>query len=133
MRFLLLTIPLAFATLTVHAEEVYQCKHAGGTSMSWEMGNWYSGEGMKSKINPKENHSISIFVKSKTEAILKGNAGVETLTRNGDDYFFERTGTGTLVVWRVLPGKQGRPTYIVQTKAYDLWGPATFTDLFECQ
>lgn len=128
IRFLI-TIIAAISVSSTFASEILNCTQAADSSITFE-----SNGKFKAESSVKENKKYKItFVVNRKDALLKGNAanGVKLLRVNKDT-FLEDTGIN-IIMWKLVKSpKNEKEKYLIQTKAYDSFGPVTYSTIWTC-
>lgn len=128
MKIFIAVFFVMFSTFSF-GSEILNCHQTADSNITYE-----SNGKFKAKASTKEDKKYKItFVINEKDGLLKGNAGNGIkLFKANKDTFLENTGIN-IILWKVVrsPDKKGK-TYLIQAKAYDSFGPVSYTTMWSC-
>lgn len=115
-------------TKICQSTEIFTCKSVGGSILDYDI--------YKDKFNSeisKDKDSQVVFVLTKNGGSIKGNAGQSDLKKITDTQFLEPVPAGHVIIWTLLRLTKENKTILIQHKAYQMVGAASFTTMYDCK
>ena len=88
---------------------------------------------LKIEIENSPKKQELTFLVREDSALVKGNLGQSELKKIGPNFFVEKTNSGNIFLWSVIPKANTYPTVIFQMKGYELAGPYSITVAWLCK
>ncbi len=132
IKYLIVSSALVLS-INSYADTILSCTEEKSTSISWEEKGIVSKAGLEANaINTAKTPVQITLVISDKKTILKGNMDQVVLSKVTESTYLETTGFGNVLLWTIVKGRNGLPTYVFQLKAYDLAGPYSTTMAYKC-